>query len=145
MSQNLEDIKKILKKFGIKVKNLYFTEGKRIRVTTKEYIKEAEKLNAVHGINIFRKGKALNPTSAIVFVFGHKAKNRVKLSYEELKEFLEKGEIEKNLKENGYVLIEFCNKTVALGFYKNQKLKCFISKELRKQILEALRLRYCQK
>ena len=143
MSLNLEDVKKIFEKFGIeaKLENMHFTEGRVIRITSKEYIEEAEKLGSVHGIAVFRKGNVLNPTSAIVFIFGHLAKNRIKLDPNELEIFLKKGEIEKEIKENGYVLIEFEGKVLALGFYKNGKLKCFMSKETRKQILEALRLK----
>lgn len=147
LSLNLENIKNFFKKLGIKidVEKLYFTSGKTIRITCAEYIKEAEKLKAIHGIAMFRKGNVLNPTSTIVFAFGHKAKNRITLNYKELITFLEKGEIEKELREHGYVLIEFCGKTIALGFYKNGKLKCFMSKEIRKQLLEALKLSYNQK
>ena len=147
MSLNSENIKIFFKKLGIKVdvEKLYFTSGKTIRITCAEYIKEAEKLRAVHGIAVFRKGNVLNPTSTIVFAFGHLAKNRIKLEPNELEIFLEKGEIQKELKQHGYVLIEFCGKTIALGFYKNGKLRCFMPKEIRKQVLEAFRLKYFRK
>ncbi len=125
----------------VNTENFYFIEGRRIRITTKEYFEEAEKLGAIHGVAVFRKGNVVNPTSSFVLIFGHIAKNRVKLDLKELKDFLERGEIKKKINNYGYFLVEFDRKAIALGFYKNEKLKCLMSKEMRNQLLEALKLK----
>ncbi len=133
-----------MREFGIEksyVENFEFVESKKyVRITSKDYLKEACLLGAVSGLKIFRKGAMLNPTSNFVFVFGRKIRKRkIELSLEELKEFLEKGRIKKKSRRKGYVLVAYRGRAVALGFSRKNEIECFMPKEFRRQVLDALK------
>ncbi len=149
MRQSSEFVK-ILKKFGIKesyAEKFGFVESKKnIRITSKEYLKEAHLLGAISGIRIFRKGALLNPSSNFVFVFNGKIrKRRIKLSFKELKEFFENGKLWKKTKLRGYVFILYQGKIIALGFSRENEIECFMPKDFRKKALEILKEEHLQK
>jgi hypothetical protein len=130
-----------LKRFGVPkklLKNLIAIERKNsIWFTSKEFVEIAERLGAVSGLSIFRKGVILNPTSSLVFAFGRAVKkNIVTLQKKELIEFFEKGFCRKNLFEKGYYLVKFRKDIVAIGFYKKGMLQCMMPKWYRKGILD---------
>jgi NOL1/NOP2/fmu family ribosome biogenesis protein len=134
--------KYLVKVFGIsrrKLKNVTFIErSKEVRITSSEFLDIAEKLSAVSGVSLFRKGKVWNPKSNVLFLFGHCAKKRFEIGKKELLELFKKGEVKKRLSTDGYVLLYFNGLPVALGFHKNGVIKCMMPKEFRESIAAIL-------
>jgi len=128
--------------FGVSKKalrNVAWLEGKGIiRITSSEYLREAKKLNGTSGVVLFRKGRVWNPTSNLIFVLSHRCKRKYELGREELISLLKEGEIDKPLPTRGYVILTFQNLPLILGFHKHGKIKCFMPKEFREQVLEIL-------
>ncbi len=138
MSQNLEKFKEKLEEFGLEeeVKNLKIIVGnKSARISNKKNVE----ISGTEGVVLFRKGKVWNPTSNLIFVFGHKVKKRiVDITKSELMELCEKGIIKKDTDYYGFVVLKYDVYPICLGFSKNGEIKSFMPKEFRKNVLESI-------
>ena len=142
-SEKNESLKKYIKtkfEIGEEMKDFELILGnKKIRITSKDFLSEVERLGGVSGVCVFRKGKVWNPTSNIVFVLGHLSRKKYELNKGELIKLFKIGELNKEIPEEGYVILSFRNFPISLAFNKNGILKCMMPKEFRREILEILK------
>ncbi len=145
MSQNSKNYAKVLHKlFGIPLKyfekTCFIETRKAVRITSNEYLEEASLLGATSGVKILKKGKFLNPSSNIVFLFFKKLKGKgIELNKTELIELFEKGKIKKPIRKKGYAVVTYNSLPLALVFLKDDEIECMMPKEFREEMIIALK------
>lgn len=130
------------KRFGVKKKDL--SEFGIEKVAGDYWLHTEQNTNLefeTKGIRCLRDtGRGLKPTTYILQLFENEIKkNKVKLDHEELIKLLKREEmIERNREEEGYVALEYQDRIIGCGYYKNEKVSSRIpkgrSKELKKII-----------